>query len=121
MRGLLTCFSEALNPDFSYYCLCVMTEECRLPFNIDGVSTEVIRVPYYPQTPQDPYCYVCSLKMILAYFKNIYPNQTINQNTPDFTLNEIRRITRTHDTGTRGQNLVRDLESRVSTLRFELV
>jgi hypothetical protein len=59
--------------------------------------------------------------MILDYFKNIYPSQIINQNTPYLNFDELVKITKTHDGGTRTEDLVAHLEGSIPTLKFEIV
>ncbi len=95
--------------------------DTRLTITIRDNPVEVIRVPYFPQSPTDNFCYVCSLKMVLAYFKNVYPDQLINSNTPELSFDEIKKITRTHEGGTRTETLIRDLQENISTLEFKIV
>jgi len=99
----------------------IMPQGWRTKF-VDGVPIEVIKTPYFPQSPEDKYCYVCSLKMVLSYFKNEYPNRVINENTPDLSIKEIKNVTKTRGRGgTKEQNLVKELEVAVPTLKFELI
>ncbi len=93
----------------------------RLNIQIEGDNTEVLNVPYFAQPETNKFCYICSFLMILDYFKNIYPSQIINQNTPYLNFDELVKITKTHDGGTRTEDLVAHLEGSIPTLKFEIV
>lgn len=59
--------------------------------------------------------------MVLTYLKNEYPDERINREIPNLTVDDIKRITRTRTSGTREENLIRDLENAVPQLKFEII
>lgn len=106
---------------FFYYWIDSMPDG-QLTMMVDGQEISIVKAPYFPQTPTDGFCYVCSLKMVLSYFKNEHPSRFIRDNTPDLSMDEIKKITRTREGGgTREQNLIKDLESSIPNLKFEIV
>lgn len=96
-------------------------EQNWLEISVDGVSVNVLRVPYFPQTPTDNYCYICCLKMILAYFRNFFNNEIVRQNTPELDIDKIISVTNTKKLGTREENLIKNLDNEIKSLKFEKI
>lgn len=96
-----------------------MARWTRLDITDFGTHIDVLEVPYYPQRPNE--CYVCSIKMVIEYFKNNYDVSFVRENTPALDFDQIADITNTKKLGTRAANLTRDLEKNIPTLKFEMV
>lgn len=58
----------------------------------DGRQVRILTVPYFHQRDCEPLCVPCSIKMILEYYKQYYPNPVINQHVPLLTIKEIMRL-----------------------------
>ena len=59
---------------------------------------EILKIPWYSQSPTDWKCFVCSLKMCLEYYKNEYNNSYVRQNTTSYDIEELMGITNTRET-----------------------
>jgi len=121
----IDCFFEnpssmVLNVAVSQYNADIMPQEWKTKV-VDGVPIDILNIPYYQQDPTEGYCYVHSLWMVLSYFKNAYPSRVTNSNTPNLSIRQIKYITKTHRSGTREQNLVRNLGTAIPSLKFELM
>lgn len=67
----------------------------RRAIRISGQNVQVLKVPWYSQDDVEWTCFVCSLKMCLEYFKNVYENKVIREYTPNFTIEELMKLTNT--------------------------
>jgi len=61
----------------------------------------VLKVPWYQQSQLEWTCFVCSLKMCMEYFKNVFEYrkgaEMIKNKIPDYSINEIIDFTNTRN------------------------
>mgnify|MGYP001052506999 CR=1 FL=1 len=88
----------------------------------DNRAVEVLRIPYYYQSNSDWLCFVFSLKMCLEYFKNIYQNTVVRNNTPNLNIDNIKALTHSREfTGTRvDRSLMNELSREIPPIEFSL-
>ncbi len=67
----------------------------RRPIQVRGHEVQVLKVPWYSQDDVEYTCFVCSLKMCLEFFHNVYENQVIRERTPSFSINRLMELTHT--------------------------
>ncbi|WP_290597477.1 MULTISPECIES: papain-like cysteine protease family protein [unclassified Archaeoglobus] len=58
----------------------------------DGVQIDCLRVPLYTQPDDEPLCFAYCVKMILDYFKNIYPDEKVRRTVNSLDIDEIAKI-----------------------------
>lgn len=88
----------------------------------DNREIQVLRVPYYYQSNQDWLCFVFSLKMCLEYFKNIFDNELVKHNTPNLSIDDLKKLTHSGEfSGTRiDHSLMKELSREIPSLKFSL-
>lgn len=89
---------------------------------IDGLSVNILRVPYFSQGPVEWLCIIYSLKMVFDFYKNIHSNEHIRKAAPLVDRDEIIKITNTRIyTGTTvSEDLMIRLRKAFPTMNFEL-
>ncbi len=94
--------------------------ESSLKIIVDGVETEVLRMPYHSQHRREGLCFVFSVKMCLGYFAGFYPNEKVRAGTQDLSIEELIKITNTRvETGTSITDAVcRRLSEVVGAIEF---
>lgn len=86
-----------------------------------GEETEVSRVPFHFQGDRDYFCVPFSLMMATHYFVNVYNDPVVRKNTPNLSIEEMLRITKTRHLGTIVDNgLMRRLNDEFQSLEFEI-
>ena len=58
----------------------------------DGIEINCLRVPLYTQPDEEPLCFAFCVKMILEYYRNIYPDKAVRAAVNDLTIDEIASI-----------------------------
>ncbi len=87
----------------------------------DGGEIEVLRVPFHFQSEKDYFCVPFSLMMATHYFVNVYIDSVVRRDTPNLSIEEMLKITKTRDTGTIVDNgLMKRLNEKFPSLEFEI-
>ena len=90
----------------------------------DGSEVKVLRVAWFPQRIEDYMCLPYSLKMVLEYFIDVYPNVHVRRDTPNLKVDELVTISNTKKfLGFRGKDekLIENLNTEIKTLKFQLM